>query len=489
VRQITHLTLLFAAAVSGAALMAVEFAGQRILAIHWGDSVTVWGAAIAIVLGGLTAGYSLGGRLADKYPTPAVLGGAMAAGAVAVLLVAVVGDDLAQSLADSVPGVRSGALLGSIVLLLGPGILLGMTSPIAARLSITDVERSGRRAGDVYAVGSLGSIAGALTATFWLIEALGTRGLLAATAGAVALAAVLVVGRSALAIAAGVLAASSLIAVVPLHDAALGHVDGRILEERDTQYTHLRVSDDGGVRILWLGSHLHSSQRLDNPRELVFAYTQAMQRAMCAADRPIRRVLLLGVGGGTLVRSVRALEPASVIDAVDVDPAVIQAAHRWFDSPTDRVRYIVADARRFLADGGAPYDAILMDAYASDHLPPHLLTREFFALAAERLARGGIFALNLVGRLQTDVPGSVAQTIDTAFGRVDVYDADPNRPRLLMRNLVVLAGDRPEPDRQCLRGVERALGMYGGSLDRERLKLEPGRVLTDDHPPVALMVE
>jgi hypothetical protein len=86
------------------------------------------------------------------------------------------------------------------------------------------------------------------------------------------------------------------------------------------------------------------------------------------------------------------------------------------------------------------------------------------------------------------VPGAVASTIDTAFGTVDVYDADPNRPLHARRNLVVLAGDDPRPEPACLRRVERALGLYGESLDAQPLDLRRARVLTDDRPPVSLTI-
>ncbi len=485
-------TLLIAAAVSGAALMAVEFAGQRILAVHWGDSVTVWGAAIATVLGGLTLGYAAGGRLADARPVGGTLAGVLVAGATGVLAVALLGDPVAGWLVDRVPGLRSGALLGSLVLLLAPSVLLGMTSPVAARLAISDVAVSGRRAGDVYAAGSLGSIAGALGATFWLIEALGTRGVLAGAAAAVAVPAVTVavVGAGEADAGGGARVRAAAVAICVAAVAAALAIDGtalggeEVVEERDTEYAHLRVIDDGGVRTLWIGALRHSAQRLDDPDRLVFTYTRAMQRALCAVRGPISDVAMIGVGGGSMVRSVRAVQPSAAIAAVDVDPGVIEVAHRWFGPPREGVEYVVADGRRFLAGEGVDYDLVLLDAYGSEHVPPHLLTREFFAEAAARVASGGALALNLIAAPEGDLARDVATTMRTAFGRVDVYDAAPGGDGSRVRNLILVAGEDPSLDVRCLRDVERVLRLPAGSLGEETVPVQPGRPLTDDRPPV-----
>ncbi|HEY8582412.1 MAG TPA: fused MFS/spermidine synthase [Capillimicrobium sp.] len=480
--------LIAAAAISGAALMAVEFAGQRLLAVHWGDSVTVWGAAIATVLGGLTVGYAAGGRIADRRPERSSLALALTAAALTALLIALVGDALAGWLAERVPGLRTGALLGSAALLLAPSVLLGLTSPIAARLAIDSVAGSGRRAGDVYAAGNLGSIAGALGSTFWLVEALGTRGLLAGAAVAAGAAGLLVGGGARATAAAGASAAAAALAAAAIAGDGLGG-EGRTVEERDTAYAHLRVADEGGVRYLWIGSLLHSAQDLDDPERPVFAYTRAMQRMMCAGrlaePGELRRAAMLGVGGGTLIRSIRRLSPTTRIDAVEIDPGVLETARRWFGPPTEGVDYVVGDGRRFLAGAGPAYDLLILDAYGDDHMPPHLLTREFFAQAAERVADGGVLAVNFIGPLDGQLTRDTATTLRTAFADVEVYDAQPDRAPEDDRNLVLLAGDGGVAlGERCLRETEAALGLAPRELAGAPAPVDPGEPFTDARPPV-----
>src|SRR4051812_49475547 len=167
------------AAVVGAASLGAEIAAARLLAPYFGASTIVWANTIATVLVALSAGYWIGGRLADRDPTlrglcRLVLG---AAGLLAV--VPFVAGPFLREAVDALDTIEAGAfvgsLLGVLVLVAAPVLLLGAVAPYAVRLSVATVEEAGRVTGRLYAISTLGSLAGVFLAALVLVPFVGTR--------------------------------------------------------------------------------------------------------------------------------------------------------------------------------------------------------------------------------------------------------------------------------------------------------------------------
>jgi predicted membrane-bound spermidine synthase len=164
--------------VAGAASLAVELAASRLLAPYFGTSLFVWANLIGLILLYLTIGYYLGGRIADRYPRPIVLYGLTS---VAALLISVIPPlsppilNWSQSaFATSSISVFFGSLVSVIFLFALPMILLGCVSPFAIRLRIEQVGKSGRTAGQLYAISTAGSILGTFLPVLWLMPTIGT---------------------------------------------------------------------------------------------------------------------------------------------------------------------------------------------------------------------------------------------------------------------------------------------------------------------------
>jgi predicted membrane-bound spermidine synthase len=164
--------------VAGAASLAVELAASRLLAPYFGTSLFVWANLIGLILLYLTIGYYLGGRIADRYPRPIVLYGLTS---VAALLISVIPPlsppilNWSQSaFATSSISVFYGSLVSVIFLFALPMILLGCVSPFAIRLRIEQVGKSGRTAGQLYAISTAGSILGTFLPVLWLMPTIGT---------------------------------------------------------------------------------------------------------------------------------------------------------------------------------------------------------------------------------------------------------------------------------------------------------------------------
>lgn len=136
---------------------------------------------------------------------------------------------------------------------------------------------------------------------------------------------------------------------------------------------------------------------LDEPDKMVFAYTRMMTSALFVKPDP-RNVLIVGLGGATMPRSLERILPHAVIDSVEIDPAVVRVAERFFGyKQGPRQRVFVEDGRAFVERAhreGRKYDMVMLDAFDTDYIPAHLLTREFLQLVYEILTPGGVLVAN-----------------------------------------------------------------------------------------------
>jgi len=161
--------------VVGGVLMGFEMLGSRYLFPYFGGGIGPWAGLISMVLIALTIGYFAGGAIVDRHPSPRVI--ALAAGAAAVYLAAVpvTADHVMSWILTSVGAGLPGILLAAAALVLMPLSFLGTFSPVAVRLLIRSTSETGRVAGLVYGISTLGNVFGILFTTFTLIPTLGSR--------------------------------------------------------------------------------------------------------------------------------------------------------------------------------------------------------------------------------------------------------------------------------------------------------------------------
>jgi hypothetical protein len=159
----------------GAVVMSFEILGSRVLAPNFGNSVFVWGSLISVFLAGLSAGYYLGGRFADLQPSSRKLAAVIAASAVLLMTFPLYSTAVCDWIFDQVQGVRLSPLLASLILFFIPSVFIGAVSPYTARLMICSLHTSGKTIGSLYALSTLGSIAGTLLTSFYLIAIAGVK--------------------------------------------------------------------------------------------------------------------------------------------------------------------------------------------------------------------------------------------------------------------------------------------------------------------------
>jgi spermidine synthase len=433
----------------GAILMALEMLSSRVLAPHFGNSVYVWGSIISVFLAALSLGYLWGGRLADRNPSMAALGRLLAFAASFQALLLVVGQPLAGWLGDLTGATPFGTLLATTVLFGPASVLLATVSPYAVRLAIKDLGSVGNTAGRLYALSTLGSLAGTLGCTFVLIPYLELRqaiGLLAALTAATAVLALSGAFRSE--VAATVLAGLLVLACLPAIFARV-QLRGDVLYERATPYQTLVVREKGGVRTLESDRIRQAGVRLADG-EPSLQYPRWSPAALLLTPR-IERMLVIGLGGGSAGGYLQSRLRGLQVDSVDIDPIVPDVARRFLlFRPGPRDRVTIADGRSFLRQTEERWDYIYSDTYIGLSVPFHLTTVQFLDEVKRDLEPEGVFGVNLATGLSDPFSQAIYNTVRERFRSVYLFRARASA------NVLVLATEQPEvsPERLRARAAE-----------------------------------
>jgi len=178
--------------------MGFEMLGSRYLFPYFGGGIDTWAGLISTVLIALTFGYLGGGLVVDRYPSPRVIAVTVALAATYLAIVPLTADRAMSWILESLGAGPSGVLVAAAALLLLPLSFLGTLSPVAVRLLTRSTSESGRVAGLVYGISTIGNVFGTLFTTFALIPTIGSRlitYLYAAILGACALSLFLTPGK------------------------------------------------------------------------------------------------------------------------------------------------------------------------------------------------------------------------------------------------------------------------------------------------------
>ena len=487
--------------VTGAIVMSFEMLGSRYLNPYFGSGIYTWASLISTVLAALTVGYFIGGALADRRPSAAVLAITVFGGSLYLLLLPLFAQGILEKVLAGFDDVRSGSLAAAMAIMFFPVTLFGMYSPFAIRLLLRSAHRSGVVSGTVYGISTAGSIIGTLGTTFLLIPTMGSRAITIALGAAGILAALLLIalrsgGRRGVALVSALLAVSWVRAphAAELLDAQaraemLAGKDGEIAHI-ETEYNDIYISKRRAELTMsfqlkgW--DYTESITNLRDPDDLPLRYTRNMTLGTLYPPQPAR-VLMLGLGGGTISTYLGRHMPQLAIDVVEIDPAVVEAAKKYFGiRATDNVHYLEGDARVFLNRHKEPYDLILVDAFHGGYVPFHLLTKEFYELLKQRLTPGGAAAFNVHDG--TKLYASTVLTLGAVFGDVHLYPSGEGEVIA-----IVTAGTAPDAGALAARAAtlqeQYKFRFPLPQLLARRSDKKPaqkGELLTDDFAPVNL---
>ena len=215
---------------------------------------------------------------------------------------------------------------------------------------------------------------------------------------------------------------------------------GEVRYRKTSAHNQITVEDSGGYRLLRFNGSMETRMWIRIPIYGHFEYTEYFQMPLLWNPHA-KRVLMIGLGGGSKFRAFNNYYPDIHMDTVELDPEVAKVAKRFFhvkETPKHKIHF--GDGRNFLRlNKKQKYDAILMDAYASNqygsNIPYHLATKEFFQMANEDLTENGALVYNVIGSYQgwrADIVGSMYRTMKEVFPHVYHFPASDSR------NIVIL---------------------------------------------------
>ena len=438
-----------------------EIAAGRVLAPYFGTSLLTWTTVIATVLAGFSLGSAWGGFIAERE------------GAVRTVRAALVATGVLMAVSPALLGLihasgargTGGMMLSVLVAFFPASVAVTLPSPWLAKRAVeARPGREGSSLGIVLAAGSVGAIFGAILAGFVALPLIGSTATFAAC-GVVALLCLLPIKgagpeRPILLSAAGVV--------------AIAGIAGTPACEYESGLSCIHVSRHGAEVRLHADRTMQAAERLDGEEALALDYTRWIWARMEADLGPAPEVLFVGGGGYSLPARLLAARDDARAVTVEIDPLVTEVAREHLPvageiiareaGPDGRLALVHADGRVFLNETTGRFDAAVMDAFSSNSVPAHLVTRESFGRLAT-LVSGPVY-VNLIDRPDGPLLRGVHAILTELWPVVEVAQGPVQSTG--RANIVLAAGHAP---------FGAAPGLPGDYLPAP---VTPARAFTDD---------
>lgn len=480
--------------VTGACVLVIEIVAMRVLSPYYGNTIFSVSSVITVILAALSIGYYIGGRLADRFPTPKLFYGIILGSGLCVLAVELLALTLLPFLGYRLSLV-SGPLVSAMILFFLPGLLLGMLSPFAVKLQqiLMPEEGIGTMAGKIFFWSTCGSIAGSLGAGFFLIPRFGVNEIFLSVGS-------LLLGIGVVGMIASRVKKESVLVSVVLSAVLFGTlfstlrtVGGNVLYEHDGLYEKIVVFDgtykERPARFLKQDWNNSSAIFLDS-KELAYEYSKYY--ALYKVFSPdLKEALVIGAGAYSIPKVLLQELPDVRVDVVDIEPVLLDVGKQFFFVPDDpRLTHYVEDGRRFLHDAKKQYDFIFSDVYLAS-IPAHFTTKEFFEVARKALKTEGVFIANMMGDLSYEKQSFVfseMKTLQSVFS--NSYFFAVQSPHVEELQNLIFVGHKSD---KRIDLVEIARNYSGDQFMQElpkkiidvgKFDLSPYPMLTDNFSPV-----
>jgi spermidine synthase len=269
----------------------------------------------------------------------------------------------------------------------------------------------------------------------------------------------------------------------------------QMIHSEKSLYREVLVYEEGGERCMCFTRACRIGRQscviLKDPHRFALNYTRMMMAGTLFTGTTPQRVLIVGLGGGSIPKALREILPQAQIDVVEIDPAVARVAKRFFDFREDaKMKVIELDGRVYVKRAqraGTKYDVVLLDAFDHEYIPEHLLTREFLTEVKSLLSPQGVLVANTFSssRLYDHESTTYADVFGTFFN-------------LKAANRVIIARPAGLPAEESLRTraaeYEKVLRTFGVDAMSvlPMFNTQPdwdtgARVLTDQYSPANLL--
>lgn len=390
-------------------------------------------------------------------------------------------------IAGLIPDIRISALLLGLIIFCPSILLLGMVSPLAARLRLNELEHAGETVGRLYAISTIGSIVGTFLGGFILISFFSSRTIIFFIALALALLSLASHQSRKIYIrtSGAVLLAAIMLFIV---SSPIAILFPRTIAEIESSYSRMWIMDvpEAETTVRYLTNTIfgyQSSTNIRNVSELTAPYSRTI--ATLIEERGIvpTHVLTLGAGAYSLPKYIETSYPDAQQTIIEIDPAMTEIAKSFFGFiPTEAMDIRHEDARIFVnehAKENKTYDIIIADAYSSSlSVPFHLTTKEMMEGLITILDDDGILYMNVISGTSgnnAEFFWSMVKTMRTQFPYVAAYRVHPERAPVSVQNVILVASRQPI-DTYTLRGQV--------SIPDDVSEISQGIVLTDAFAPI-----
>ncbi|PCI65633.1 MAG: hypothetical protein COB38_10915 [Gammaproteobacteria bacterium] len=217
----------------------------------------------------------------------------------------------------------------------------------------------------------------------------------------------------------------------------LSHLSAKELHRERSLYRNVVVTEKNKLRCMRFETRRKKSSNqacinLRKPDKLVFEYTQSILAGLAYNPLP-KNILIIGLGGGTLPQAFEKLLPDTVITSVEIDPAVVSIAKKYFNyKESDRVKTSTQDGRVFVKRAlrkKQSYDWIILDAFNGDYIPEHLLTVEFLQEVKNLLSDNGILSANTFS--SSELYNYESVTYQAVFNQLQILQSPTKGNRII----------------------------------------------------------
>jgi spermidine synthase len=434
--------ILFLSFIEGGAVMFTELVSAKLVAPYFGTSLYVWASVLGITLGSLAAGYYVGGYLSNKIKSNMLLYWVLLIAGCFVSLMPFSSVWVMKQTINM--SIQSGVTVSMLVFLFPPLVLFGMTSPIIINMLTKQLNESGKTAGLVYFVSTLGGLLFTYLTGFYILPIYGI------TFPSV------IFGVSLFVIPFFVLIANNkfisfaflIVMIIPFSNLKKdnGDVAGfRVLYENEGVFGQVKVLDHNfgtltrGMKYgrgLLVNNTCQTILDIENPEYSLWDYAFFFPNAASIYPKG-SDALILGLGGGTLLKQYNRL--GFKTDVVELDQRVKDVSIKYFNvDPNSNIK--IDDARHALRTLKKKYDVITFDLFLSETPPSHLLTVEAFKEVQAGLKPGGMLMINFFGFTSGDLgkaSRSVYKTLVESGFKTNMCVTPSNNE--MGRNLIFLA--------------------------------------------------
>jgi len=482
----------FLSFLEGGSVMACELFAAKLLAPYFGTSLYIWAAVLGLTLGGLTIGYFVGGKLSKAYhQKPELLYSILILAGALLAIMPYSSHMIMNAMSDS--SLSTGAIFSLLIYMVPPLSLMGMVSPVIINLVTKEASSSGNSAGNVYAISTLGGILFTFLMGFYVIPNYGIKmpslisGLLLAFFPIISL---LTKGKF-----------KVLIFAIPLFIMSMTFKSNsefsdeyQILYESEGILGQIKVvdhpayeftADNRPGRALIVNNTLQSYASLNENLEYSIWEWSHYYPAAASIFPPKSRVLLLGLGGGTLIKQLNRL--SFDVDVVEIDERVGKVCKQFFGVDPD-LDIIIDDARHYIRTTQNTYDIIIYDTFLGESVPEHLLTKEGIQDAQKILKSDGMIMSNFYGFINGEAgyaARSVLKTYEAAEMNTNIL-ATPGDEE--SRNLIFLASKNQltfdelsfqEGRSDTIKNIKKLF------IDRKTIDMADSEILRDNKPKLS----